>query len=175
MSEPRKAHIERVATLVDGWADALKTPASERARWLKAAWLHDALRDASGEELATWAGTGEGSRTLLHGPAAANRAYAEGERDVGILTAVRLHSLGAAEWDQVGKVLYCADFLEPGRTFQAERRMALAGRYPAEPERVLYDVAQWRMHHLINSGWPLPETTYRFWNSVAGGFAASAE
>jgi HD superfamily phosphohydrolase YqeK len=174
VSERRRNHVGRVAALVERWADALGTPTPERTRWLEAVWLHDALRDASGEELAEWAGTGEGSRALLHGPAAANRAYAEGERDIGILTAVRFHSLGSAEWDQVGQVLYCADFLEPGRTFEAERRATLAGRFPAEPEQVLYDVAQWRIYHLIDSGWRLPETTYRFWNSLVPGSAAPA-
>ena len=42
----RRAHIERVAALLSTWATALRVPAAERARWLRAACLHDALRDA---------------------------------------------------------------------------------------------------------------------------------
>ena len=42
----RLQHIQRVAELVAEWSDALGTPDSERYRWFKAVWLHDALRDA---------------------------------------------------------------------------------------------------------------------------------
>jgi len=42
----RRAHVERVAALITTWATAMKVPERERARWLSAAWLHDALRDA---------------------------------------------------------------------------------------------------------------------------------
>ena len=46
----RVAHIERVARMVAGWAEAMGVHDSERNRWLKAVWLHDALRDASRED-----------------------------------------------------------------------------------------------------------------------------
>src|SRR5690242_16469012 len=101
----RRAHIERVAQLLAAWADALGVSASERARWLKAAYLHDALRDAPLES------------AFAHGPAAAERAAQDGETDRGVLDAVRYHTLGYAAWDDVGRMLYLADFLEPGRRF----------------------------------------------------------
>jgi hypothetical protein len=47
MTPERVAHVERVATLVSGWAERMGVHDSERNRWLKAVWLHDALRDAS--------------------------------------------------------------------------------------------------------------------------------
>jgi hypothetical protein len=146
----------------------MAVPEPELARWLKAAWLHDALRDATDDELAQWAPATPGMPGgLRHGPAAAGRAKAEGEADRGVLDAVRYHSVGLAEWDMVGRVLYCADFLEPGRTFEAETRAALAARFPNEPAGVLLEVTRWRIGHLIRSGWTLPEPTYRFWNSQA--------
>lgn len=166
VSDWRKAHIERVVALVTDWGSARKTPASELARWCRAAWLHDALRDAPPEELARWTESG-GSPDLQHGPAAASRAKALGETDRGVLDAVRYHSVGLAEWDSVGRVLYCADFLEPGRRFEAERRAGLAARFPSEPDQVLFEVARWRLEHLIASGWTIPEPSYRFWNSLA--------
>ena len=46
VSAERRAHIERVAGMLGSWADAMAVGAAERARWLKAAYLHDALRDA---------------------------------------------------------------------------------------------------------------------------------
>src|SRR5919197_6218073 len=114
----RRAHIERVAALLGQWADALRTPAAERQRWLKAAYLHDALRDAPVIP----------ADALAHGPAAADRAAAEGETDRGVLDAVRYHTVGYAGWDDVGRMLYLADYLEPGRDFDRAGRAALARR-----------------------------------------------
>ena len=98
-------------------------------------WLHDALRDAPPEELEKWAPTSPGPPAIRHGPASAARAKADGETDRGVLDAVRYHSMGLAEWDMVGRVLYCADFLEPGRNFDQSGRADLAARFPAiQPE-----------------------------------------
>ena len=108
---------------------------AERARWLRAVWLHDALRDADEAALARWAPDTPGSRSLRHGPASAARAEAEGETDRGVLDAVRYHSVGFAGWDMVGRVLYCADYLEPGREFDREWRAALAARFPEDSPR----------------------------------------
>jgi HD superfamily phosphohydrolase YqeK len=84
-----------------------------------------------------------------------------------VLDAVRYHSVGLAEWDMVGRVLYCADFLEPGRTFDSERRAELAIRFPSNPRGVLCDVATRRVMHIVRCGWTLPEPTVRLWNSLA--------
>jgi HD superfamily phosphohydrolase YqeK len=141
-------------------------PDSERNRWLRAVWLHDAVRDATPEQLAHWAADSPGPPAVQHGPASAAHARAEGETDRGVLDAVRYHSLGLAEWDMVGRILYCADFLEPGREFDRERRAELAERLPADPGGVLRAVARSRLSYLVQSGWPLLEPTVRFWNSL---------
>ena len=167
VSAERRAHIERVAALMDGWAEALGLPAAERQRWRRAAWLHDALRDAPEAELRRWAGGDTAPVDLLHGPAAANRAEQEGMSDRGVLDAVRWHSVGSDRWDAVGRALYSADFLEPGRNFEREARAALAARFPADPHGVFRDVARARLLWLIKSGWSLPDTTVRLWNSLA--------
>ena len=93
-------------------------------------------------------------------------AKAEGETDRGVLDAVRYHSVGLAEWDMVGRVLYCADFLEPGRDFARGERRELAERYPDEPRTVLREVARWRISYTVSSGWALLEPTVRFWNAL---------
>jgi HD superfamily phosphohydrolase YqeK len=164
----RREHIERVARLVAGWAAEMGVPEQERTRWLRAVWLHDALRDAPIEELERWAPTSLGPASLRHGPASAARAKAEGETDRGVLDAVRYHSLGLAEWDMAGRTLYCADYLEPGRDFGRERRAALARQYPVDPRGVLREVAADRLAHLVASRWPILDPTVRFWNSLAG-------
>lgn len=167
VSPPRREHIERVATLVSRWADLMRVPPAEQNRWLRAVWLHDALRDAGEAKLAELAPSTPGPSELRHGPAAAARAKAEGETDRGVLDAVRYHSTGLAEWDMVGRVLYCADYLEPGREFDGATRAELAERFPSDPDAVLRDVAERRLSHLIASRWTLPEPTVRFWNSLA--------
>jgi HD superfamily phosphohydrolase YqeK len=166
VSPERMAHIGRVAELAEGWAKRMRVSGPERARWLRAVWLHDALRDASTTTLDRWASDAAGPGELRHGPASAARAAAEGETDRGVLDAVRYHSVGHAGWDMVGRVLYCADYLEPGRGFNPERRAALASRFPDDPAGVLASVAAERVMHLVDSGWPIPEPTVRFWNSV---------
>jgi len=153
----RRAHIERVAALLAQWADPLGVSGPERARWLRAAYLHDALRDAP---LPT---------SFAHGPAAADRAAREGETDQGVLDAVRYHTVGYAGWDDVGRMLYMADFLEPGRAFAAEERRALAARVPREGDVVLREVARRRLEWVVRSGWPLAPATVDFWNALVSG------
>ena len=162
----RLEHIERVAQLAARWAEELGVPDSERHRWLRAVWLHDALRDAPLAELDRWASDASGPPELRHGPASAARARAEGEDDRGVLDAVRYHSLGLAEWDMVGRILYCADYLDPGRPFDREHRAELAERLHSDPGAVLRDVARARLRHIVESGWPVHDLTRRFWNSL---------
>jgi len=170
----RREHIERVAELAVHWALEMGVPDSERNRWLRAVWLHDALRDAPEETLLRWAPSSPGPPELRHGPASAARAKAEGETDRGVLDAVRYHSIGLAEWDMVGRVLYCADYLEPGRENKRQWRAELAARFPSQPELVLRQVAQARVGHTVSSGRLLPEPTVRFWNSLVAASSASS-
>ncbi|MBI2535601.1 MAG: HD domain-containing protein, partial [Gemmatimonadetes bacterium] len=67
----RRAHVERVAALLHQWAGAGSVPEPERDRWLRAAYLHDALRDAPPDELERLAPEAWGVPSLRHGPAAA--------------------------------------------------------------------------------------------------------
>ncbi len=152
----RRAHIERVVELLDAWAAARRTPDAERARWLRAGWLHDALRDAPA------------ANELAHGPMAAERAARAGETDRGVLDAVRYHSLGYAGWDDVGKMLYLADYLEPGRAFDREVRASLAARVPQDRDAALQQVAARRIARVIDGRWPLVRETVDFWNSLVG-------
>lgn len=154
VTAPRRAHIERVVALLNGWADAMRVSKTERDRWIRAGWLHDALRDAALPD------------QMAHGPAAADRAAAEGERDRGVLDAIRYHTIGSPDWDDVGRMLYLADFLEPGRSLSD--RADLAKRVPRERDAVLKEVARRRLDWVLSSGWPLPDRTVAFWNQLVG-------
>ena len=152
----RRAHVERVAALLSAWAMVMQVPDGERSRWLRAAWLHDALRDAPAAD------------ELAHGPMAAERAAHAGESDQGVLDAVRYHSLGFAGWDAVGRMLYMADYLEPGRPFDQDLRRSLAARVPEDADAVLKQVAARRIERVIGGRWPLAPETVEFWNSLVG-------
>ncbi len=162
----RRAHIARVVALVGQWAEERAVSAAEQARWLQAAWLHDALRDAPptqlrdqvDREFADW------PDLLLHGPAAAARLRAEGLRDEGILTAVCYHTIGHPELDAAGRALYLADFLEPGRSFDPIGRATWRARMPHDSHAVLVEVLAARIQHMINSHRPVRIETLAFWN-----------
>lgn len=158
VGKKRLAHIQRVAALLDEWADDMGVTQRERHRWLKAAWLHDALRDAPATRLA---GT-------THGGAAADRAAQDGENDGGVLDAVRYHSSGYVGWDDVGRMLFLADFLEPGRRSSRKRRAKLAERVPRNRDRVLREVVGQQIRQRLRGGRPIHPQTLEFWNSIVG-------
>lgn len=168
VSPTRLAHIVRVVDVLRGWAVDMRLPGEEGARWLRAAWLHDALRDAPEAEMRRWAPTIEGPVELRHGPAAAAKAELEGERDADVLSAVRWHSVGWAGWGRVGRALYCADYLEPGRSFDREGRAALAARYAEAPDAVLREVVASRFAYADTQGWSHPPESMEFRRVVLG-------
>lgn len=172
VSPKRLAHIERVAATVAAWADAMGVDAAERDRWLRAAWLHDALRDAPPDTLRALAPESEGPVDVWHGPAAAARAVQDGEADAGVLNAVRYHSLGFADWERVGDVLYAADYLEPGRKYDPELRAELRERLPRDFAGVFREVVRNRVLYGVRSGWPLHPQTVGLWNRVADSLPA---
>jgi len=165
----RHAHIQRVAMLVEEWARALVLDGAEQKRWVAAAWLHDALRDARPEtlrplvpeDISDWPGP------LLHGPAAAARLRVAGVNDEALLCAVAYHTIGHPDLDALGRAVYLADFLEPGRTFDPIGRAVLRARMPHEQDAVLRQVLRSRMAHLISSHKKIRRETVAFWNSIA--------
>ena len=162
----RKAHIQRVAALLDTWAGVMRVSRAERRRWLRAAALHDALKDAPVDVLRELAAPHLGPPGLWHGPAAARQAELAGETDTGVLSAVRYHSVGHASWDRVGRMLYLADYLEPGRRFGGDRRATRVRRVPRDPDGVLQEVACERIARGLADGWPLLPETVGFWNDL---------
>jgi HD superfamily phosphohydrolase YqeK len=164
----RQAHITRVCTLVEQWADERGVDTTEKARWLDAARFHDALRDAPPSELRKEvpAEFQDWPDLLLHGPAAAQRLEREGYADRGVLDAVRYHTIGHKDLDDAGCALYLADFLEPGRTFDPAGRAAWRARMPHDMSRVLREVLAARLQHMILSQRPIRGETLAFWNQV---------
>jgi len=166
MTDKRLVHVARVAALLDAWGRARRVGTRERRRWLRAAWLHDALKDAPRWVVRDLSGGVWNAPSLWHGPAAAVWAAHEGERDPGILDAVRFHSVGYADWDEVGRMLYLADYLEPGRRHNGRAQADLAAGVADDPDGVLRIVAAERIGRGVAKGWPLVPETVAFWNAL---------
>lgn len=173
VSPRRREHIARVTNLIDDWARQRGLSPGEAGRWHRAAILHDALKDAGPEILAGFVSQGDWPRPLWHGPAAAAAAARDGETDPGVLDAVRYHSTGYAGWDEVGKVLYLADYLEPGRTHEPDGA-ALAERVPKELGAVLREVAARRIARLEANGRTIGKETREFWKSLTADASSSS-
>lgn len=165
----RREHIARVASLMGQWAAALGLLPAEQTRWQAAAWLHDALRDADPGTLRTAlpAGFARAPGPLLHGPAAAERLRLLDDPE--LLDAIRYHTVGHPAFGELGRALYLADFLEPGRDFLAGWRTALRSRMPHERAAVLVEVLGARLAHLVERRRPIRPETAAFWSVAVGG------
>ena len=170
VSEHRFAHMRRVSELLGDWADRLELPDAERVRWRAAGYLHDALRETPPDELRPLvpAHLRDAAGKLLHGPAAAERLRAEGIDDEAFLRAVAYHTLGHPDFDELGRALFIADYIEPGRRYDPERLATLRARMPAARDDVLRDVLRARIGRLLREGRPMRTETVAFWNAVNG-------
>jgi HD superfamily phosphohydrolase YqeK len=164
----RLAHIERVAELMESWGRALQLDDRDRARWRAAAYLHDALRGADPDDLRVGLPEEYGALPgpVLHGPAAAERLRSEGVADESLLRSVAYHTVGHPDLDRMGRVLYAADFLEPGRPFLTEWRAELRARMPDDLDAVTREILAARIRHLVDCGVRLLAPTVAFWNAV---------
>src|SRR5262245_13727675 len=170
VSPTRLAHIERVAELLTSWAETIAP--EHVGLWRAAAWLHDALRDADPATLRESVDPGfrEWPVALLHGPVAATRVREEQpDAPVSLLNAVAYHTVGSSRLDMLGRALYLADFLEPGRQFSPVWRAMLRARMPTAFDSVLEEVARARIAHILNVGSTLRPETIEFWNAIVTG------
>ncbi len=154
-----------MATLLTGWAEARGLPEEDRVRWRAAGYLHDALRQADLDELTFWTER-DWDPALLHGPACAARLREEGVEDEALLRAVTYHTLGHPELDDLGRHLYLADFLEPGRQILPDVRERLRSILPDEPLEALLSVVALRIAHRLEVRGGIRRETVAFWNRL---------
>ena len=158
----------RVSELLGTWADALGLSDWDRCRWRAAGFLHDALREAPPELLRARVPPDQSSLPgpLLHGPAVAERLRVHSVLDGELLVALTYHTVGHASLGTLGRALYAADFLEPGRVFLPEWRAGLRARMPEELDAVTRDIVAARVNHLVDRGLELLPDTVAFWNAL---------
>ena len=166
VSDKRRAHIARVTALLDRWAPHVARDAAEERAMHDAGRFHDALRDAPEPLLRELSGDATSPVDLLHGPAAAALLAREGDGRADLLEAVRWHTLGSAAWGRVGRALYMADFLEPGRKFAAGDRAFLAAHVRHDFDGVFRQVVRMRLQWSLGEGLELYAGTVALWNAV---------
>lgn len=166
VTDRRRAHIARVTALLDRWAADMHLSRAEAIAWRDAGRLHDALRDATEADLRAIVPDPALPYGVLHGPAAAARLEAEGERRASVLDAVRWHTVGSPAWDRTGRALFMADFLEPGRKFMVQDRAFLASQLPHDFDAVFRQVVRMRLEWTLREGKGIFPQTVDLWNAV---------
>ena len=125
----------------------------------------DALRQAEPEELTFWTER-DWDLALLHGPACAERLREEGVEDESLLRAITYHTLGHPDLDDLGRHLYLADFLEPGREILPDVRERLRSILPGQPLEALLSVVALRIAHRLEVRGSIRRETVAFWNRL---------
>ena len=163
--------MARVAALMRDWARARREPPTEEARWVAAGFLHDALRDEDHEALRGLVDPPFQALPgkVLHGPGMARRLKDEGVEDRELLHAISYHTLGSAGFGVLGRALYAADFLEPGRRIREEWRADLRLRALVDLDEVVKEILSARIGYLLDRGRPVHPETLGFWNRVSEG------
>ncbi len=166
VTEKRATHIQRVTALLNAWAAAMRLPAADTRAFLDVGTWHDALRDAPEIELRQITGNRNDPAALLHGPAAAILLARDGESRADVLSAIRYHTVGHSDWGMLGKALYMADFLEPGRKFSRQDRYFLSLQVPTAFDAVFRQVVRMRLEWTVREGNSIFPETVALWNSL---------
>jgi HD superfamily phosphohydrolase YqeK len=90
----------------------------------------------------------------------------DGERRAELLDAVRYHTVGSAQWGRLGRALYMADYLEPGRKFSRADRAYLAVQAPGDFDATFRQVVRARLEWSLREGMRLYPEAVVLWNSV---------
>lgn len=178
LSGSRLAHVEAVAETAAGIAAAGRWCGAVAEGVLRAAWIHDALKE---ESLEAWIRTIETAGWepdpwalahrphLLHAEAAAAWALTRGDEDPAVVDAVRHHPTGDPAWESVGRILFVADFCEPTRRYADELDTAALRSYAGEGEEGLAEAARHvlalRLQWLIRSARPIHPRSWSAWNA----------
>ena len=169
----RREHMARVAGLLKKWSKARGESRRDIQRWTAVGYLHDMMRDAQPKELRRVVSgpLADLPNAVLHGPAAAARLRDGGVTDEPLLTAVAFHTLGSPRFEDLGRALYAADFLEPGRKFRPKWRREMRKRMPEDLEVVVRAILRLRIRHLLDRERPVRPETMGFWNVMVKGQA----
>ncbi len=144
--------------------------------------LHDYARELPPAELSALAGRyalgvdpiEAREPLLLHGKVAAALARERfGLTDPSLLAAIALHITGAPGMSLLAKLVFLADFIEPGRTFpQAVRAREAAGHDLAKPLLIACDAI---ISHVVAGGYELHPRTVAARNELLQDFRVTSK
>ncbi len=178
LSPGRRAHCLAVARLAARWAPRWGVASGDA---YAAGLVHDLAREWDGPALLREAErlgwpvdeAERASPILLHGPVAAGWVREAGVGSPAIEAAVRYHTTAAPSLDALGRLVFIADALEPGRAYagvDALRRVAEADG-AAGYRAVLASTRS----YLAARGIPVHPRTAAAWAQVAGEGRAEEE
>ena len=82
------------------------------------------------------------------------------------LDAIRFHTVGSVSWGRLGRALYMADYLEPGRKFSRADRAYLAAQVPHDFDATFRQVVRARLEWSLREGMRLYPEAVVLWNAV---------
>jgi predicted HD superfamily hydrolase involved in NAD metabolism len=104
---------------------------------------------------------------LLHGPVAAALLQEQGlVTDAAVLDAIRWHTTGRAGMSLLEKVIWLADYIEPGRKFPGVEEIRAAAQ--ADLDRALLMALEQTIIFVLQRGWPLHLSTVHARNWLLG-------
>ena len=152
----RFQHTLGVIETAEALASAWHYPHPEKARL--AALLHDCAKSESD--------------ALGHAPLGAVIAREEyGIRDAEILDAIRWHTTGRAEMSVLEKIIFIADYIEPGRD-RAPHLDMLRKLAFSDPDKTIYCILEDTLSYLRNSGTCIDAAsieTYNYYKNLVNG------
>ncbi len=157
LSEPRLNHCLRVEAMALELALHFQTP-SELVS--PAALLHDLCREYDRDKLLKLAGNfgividdiEEAEPLLLHGSvAAAIVKNTLGINDPLVLEAISYHITGAPGLSPLARLIFVADFIEPGRTFK-QARIIREQALILSPDEILLKIFNRSIEYVIKQG-----------------------
>lgn len=155
LTEHRQGHIRRVADVMAKLAK-IHGLDPDSAYW--AGYGHDLAREMSRSalllEASRWnLNVGPEEReepVLLHGPIAAEWLKAFGVGSDEVYEAIRFHTTGGPGLGRLGKALFVADAIEPGRSF--EKRIFLEKMAYQDLDKAYYAVIEETLTYLESRG-----------------------
>jgi len=138
--------------------------------------LHDCMRDVKGEELRLTCekygisscgvyDVDKGNARLIHSALGAEAAEEYfGVCDSEIKEAIRRHTFGCAEMSELSKIVYVADYIEPGRKLEGIEKIAAEAR--EDLDAAMLTILNNTILYIIQKKAPLHPDTIEARNSI---------
>ena len=167
----RYKHMQRVAELMRDWARTRGISDHKIKRWSAVGYLHDALRNEKPKRLRLVVPPRfkKVPGPLLHGPAVAEKLRHLGVKDEKLLLAIQYHTTGSRHLSTIGRALFAADFLEPGRSGKKKWRARRRERVPTELDEVVLEILEHRITKQLEKTRPVRPETMGMWNAMTRG------